>query len=78
MDKVLIKQHLNTIDFVMNNLQRNIDFQDLKLSAGIIQDVDERTAIEMWIDSSKEALCDLDTIRQEYQKELNKCNITMN
>lgn len=67
MDKVLIRQHLNTLNLVMNHLQSELDFNELRLKAFV-----GREDLNHWNYVLKESICDLDTIRQEYQKELDK------
>lgn len=68
MDKVLIRQHLNTLHLVMNHLQKEID----ELEARVPKEQDRDPSFNHYIYVLKEHVCDLDTIRQEYQKELDK------
>ena len=71
MKKAYIRKLINSIDFAMKDLQLNIDFQNLKLQTDIVQG-EEKIIVVDWINTAKEVICDLDTIRQEYQKELDK------
>lgn len=70
MDKILIRQHLNTLSLVMNHLQKEVDFNELRLE--LPQNDKDYEDLKHWNYVLKDSICDLDTIRQEYQKELDK------
>ena len=70
MEKARIRQHLNTLYLVMNHLQKEVDFNETRLEIPIsAKDYED---LKHWTYVLKESICDLDTIRQEYQKELDK------
>lgn len=73
MDKVLIRQHLNTIYLCMNIIQLKIEALEdaVKWNSHFVSDI-EIIHDKEYIEHLKNNLCDLDTIRQEYQKELDK------
>lgn len=70
MNKTLIRQHLNTLSLVMNHLQKEVDFNELRLE--LVMPDKYYQDLKHWNYVLKESICDLDTIRQEYQKELDK------
>ena len=69
MDKILVRQHLNTIIDAMNMYQAQIDTIDEALTH---DGPDDKEVLKHVRYIKMNMLCDLDTIRQEYQKELNK------